>query len=100
MYASLPPLSRAPFKTGTGSYDCYQRYAGLSGKSRNFAIEYRKSGRCGTKYTARSIPIHDAALTVTRPRPMVAAAIACHADSSDVPLGRFSTRLRAYTVIR
>jgi hypothetical protein len=31
---------------------------------------------------------------------MVAAAIACHADWSEVPFGRFSTVLRAYTVNR
>jgi hypothetical protein len=31
---------------------------------------------------------------------MVAAAIACHADSSEAPFGRFSMVLSAYTVNR
>lgn len=43
---------------------------------------------------------HDVALTASRPKPMVAAAIACHAERKDVPLGNFSTVLRAYTVNR
>ena len=44
--------------------------------------------------------LYDVALTVSLPRPIVAAAIARHADSSDVPAGRSGTALRAYTVNR
>jgi hypothetical protein len=40
----------------------------------------------------------DVVLTVSRPLPMVAAAIACQAEDSEVPFGRFSTVLSAYTV--
>ena len=40
------------------------------------------------------------ALTVSLPRPIVAAAIARHADCNDVPAGRSGTALRAYTVNR
>jgi hypothetical protein len=44
--------------------------------------------------------VGDVALAVCLPRPMVAAAIAVHADCSDVPDGRFSTLFSAYTVNR
>ena len=43
---------------------------------------------------------YDVALTGSLPRPIVAAAIACHVDSREAPFGRFSTVLRAYTVNR
>jgi hypothetical protein len=38
---------------------------------------------------------YDVALTVSLPRPIVAAAIARHADCRDVPGGRSGTALRA-----
>lgn len=40
------------------------------------------------------------AVTVMRPRAIAALAIAIHADTVDVPFGRFSAVLRAYTVKR
>jgi len=99
MYASLPPLSRAPLSS-TGSLDCYQGPAGLSRESRNFSIEDRNVGHFGQKRAGRPRSRYDLALTEIRPRPIVAAAIACHADRREVPSGRFSTVLRAYTAIR
>ena len=43
---------------------------------------------------------YEVAVTVSLPRPIVAAAIARHADCNDVPAGRSGTALRAYTVKR
>ena len=99
MYASLPLFSRAPFSPGTGSYDSYEYSADLSGESQKFAIQYRNIGHFVRKTSSPGLR-YDVALTVRRPRPIVAAAIACHADSRDVPSGRSSTVLRAYTVKR
>ena len=57
-------------------------------------------GANGDTWDGRTQGPQDVALAGIRPRPIVAAAIAVHADCSEVPVGRFSTELRAYTVNR
>lgn len=93
--ASLPPLSRAPktpwfyqIVTKTGK-SCLENDESLS-PNRTNPENYGVSVFGGVPGT----------FAFSRPRPIVAAATALHADASDVPAGRFRVLFSAYTVNR
>src|SRR6201996_3079950 len=99
MYASLPPLSQAPLNR----HWFVRLLPTLCQPVSRIAKIHHSIPQDRTirdEVLRQKTANYDVALTGSVPPRMVGAATPCHADSSDVPFGRSSTLLRAYTVNR